>query len=118
MTIENDKRKGELSAFDKAIRLCEIAKLRAALEASEARIKELDSPWLPINSHYKSVYDKKAFLVFNGDNLCAYIAYWDNDREYLCHFDGNGYGFHHPEALTHWMPLPKPPATEDKKDEN
>lgn len=42
MTTENDKRKGELSAFDKAIRLCEIAKLRAALEASEARIKELE----------------------------------------------------------------------------
>lgn len=95
--------------------LLAVAPLRANLESAAARADAAEAKlaaegWQPIETAPK---DRKARLVWAQENRCTYCVSWREDLELP---GGGGWtifggGWRDTiQRVTHWMPLPAPPA--------
>ena len=73
--------------------------------------KSVDSiDWLGIESAPKSRF---AILVHCPDIKCTFCATWDDITNEWRHFGGSSYPIEWP--ISHWMPIPSPPNTEEDR---
>ena len=79
----------------------EVVRLRNALETELATLKA-ENKWQPIETAPK---DEAVFLAWRKHATHPLMVRYEPSYDWFANYDGE-----HVYDLTHWMPLPKPPA--------
>jgi hypothetical protein len=84
----------------------------AEIRAAETRANSRGDGWIPVSERLPEPCShsnqSSSVLVWCPENRCEYTATFNHDSQQWNHFGACGYAIYY--SVTHWMPLPNPPA--------